>query len=83
MNIKRIISKMDHNSNNMSGALGVSNHETLCGAVYDWFVKHNSASRVIEIILTHETLNDSEKIYCIIQMGKILVINNISGETSL
>ena len=77
INLNKVIEKFDHNAEDLPNALGVLHTDTLAEAVYDWMHEHNDHSRVFEIILKHETLNDNEKLFCIMIMGQILSLTGI------
>lgn len=75
MNTSKILKKFDHNSTDFHGALGVSNKETLTNTVRDWFMGEDKNSKTVEAILSHGTLNDNEKIFCLIELGKIMILH--------
>lgn len=77
MNTKQIIDKLDHDADNFPLALGISNDKTLTETVYDWVTGQENHSRVVEMILNHETLNDSEKVFCLVILGQISIFNHM------
>jgi hypothetical protein len=78
MDITKVLEKMDHNSETLSEALNVTDNSanTLRNSLQDWNSKNTDHSRVIQIILSHETLTDNEKIFCLVEFGKLLVVQN-------
>jgi hypothetical protein len=78
MDITKVLEKMDHNSETLSEALSVSdgNANTLRSSLQNWSSNNNDHSRVIQIILSHESLTDNEKIFCLVEFGKLLIIQN-------
>jgi len=61
----------DHNADNLYDSIGMNKNSALHNTVYEW-MDGKSISRVIEIIITHQTLNDSEKVFCLIVLGQIM-----------
>lgn len=76
MDISKVLSKFDHNAGKFQDALGISNHELLQETVLKWMKETGQHSRAVQIILDHATLNDNEKIYCLVELGKMIVIGD-------
>ena len=67
-----MIAKFDHNAEDVPSSIGVVHSETLIETVYDWIQEYETPSKVFEIILNHETLNDNEKLFCVMSVGQIM-----------
>lgn len=76
MNIKKILEEFNHNSDTLNEAIGVSNStaNTLRDTLQDWNKELDSYSRVVQRILSHESLLDAEKIFCLVEYGKIIIL---------
>ena len=86
MDINKILERMNSDSDSFEDAMGVMNSEHLREALQEWFKGTKRHSETVKIILDHGTLNDNEKVFMLVEPGKLIVLfnqfNNMASMTS-
>ena len=73
IDLKTVLEGLDFQADEVMASLGFDNYEAVAHTVRDWHDKNNeSAPETMRMILTHETLNDKEKVAGIFLLGSII-----------
>ena len=74
--------EIDHKAGSFAECFGISEQTaiTLRKSIKKWNEEERIRSKTVDLILSHETLNENERIYCLISLGELYGIETISDK---
>lgn len=64
--------KFEHEAKTLEDAFGLGdNHEAVIDTFVDLYLKHKTASKIVERIWIDETIDDNTKAFAIFSMGRV------------